>query len=101
MSDVATIHAPLCIAPTHPSLPGHFPGQPVVPGVVILDAVQQAIEAETGALPPLRLPQVKFLQPLLPGEAAEIVIDSSTPGRWRFRVSRGADLLASGEMVAT
>ena len=100
MSDVATIHAPLCIAPTHPSLPGHFPGQPVVPGVVILDAVQQAIEAETGALPPLRLPQVKFLQPLLPGEAAEIHVESPAPGRWRFRVSRENALLASGEIRA-
>ena len=28
----------------HPALPGHFPGQPVVPGVVILEAVQTAIE---------------------------------------------------------
>ena len=43
MSDAAPIRAPLCVAPTHPSLPGHFPGQPVVPGVVILDAVQAAI----------------------------------------------------------
>lgn len=100
MSDPAPIRAPLCIAPSHPSLPGHFPGQPVVPGVVILDAVQQAIEAEVGALPPLRLPQVKFVQPLLPGEAAQIIAESPAPGRWRFRVLRGDALLASGEIAA-
>lgn len=100
MSALASIRVPLCIMPTHPGLSGHFPGQPVVPGVVILDAVQQAIEAEAGALPPLRLPQVKFAQPLLPGEAAQILLESPVPGRWRFRVLRGEALLASGEMAA-
>lgn len=29
----------------HPCLPGHFPGRPVVPGVVVLDHVLQAVEA--------------------------------------------------------
>ncbi len=100
MSDAAPIRAPLCVAPTHPSLPGHFPGQPVVPGVVILDAVQAAIESAVGALPALGLPQVKFIQPLLPGQQAEIQIESPAPGRWRFRVLRGEALLASGEITA-
>ena len=38
----------------HPALPGHFPGRPVVPGVVVLDRVLAAIESAhgpTGALP--------------------------------------------------
>ena len=101
MSSPAAIRVPVRIAPTHPSLPGHFPGQPVVPGVVILDAVQQAIEAEAGMLPALRLAQVKFAQPLLPGQDAQILLESPAPGRWRFRVLRGDALLASGEMAAT
>ena len=28
----------------HPSLPGHFPGRPIVPGVVMLERVLEAIE---------------------------------------------------------
>lgn len=87
------------IAENHPSLPGHFPGSPIVPGVVVLDRVIEAIEATTGPLPPLRLPQVKFLKPLLPGQAADIEWDGAAP-RWRFRVSRDGELLASGEIVA-
>lgn len=92
------------IAPDHPSLPGHFPGRPLVPGVVLLDRVLDAIEAgQAGrALGPLRLPQVKFVQPLLPGEPARVElerIDGAAP-RWRFRVMRDAVLLASGEVVA-
>ena len=83
----------------HPALPGHFPGQPIVPGVVVLDRVVEVIEAGHGPLPPLRLPQVKFLQPLLPGESADVHLEGSAP-RWRFRVTRAEVLLASGEIVA-
>lgn len=87
------------IAADHPSLPGHFPGQPVVPGVVVLERVLEAIESAHGPLDGLRLPQVKFAQPLLPGETARIELDGAAP-RWRFRVLRGETLLASGEVVA-
>jgi 3-hydroxymyristoyl/3-hydroxydecanoyl-(acyl carrier protein) dehydratase len=83
----------------HPSLPGHFPGRPLVPGVVLLERVVEAIETAHGDLGALRLPQVKFLQPLLPGETARIELDGEPP-RWRFRVLRGTTLLARGEVVA-
>jgi 3-hydroxymyristoyl/3-hydroxydecanoyl-(acyl carrier protein) dehydratase len=89
---------PFAIAPDHPSLPGHFPGHPVVPGVVVLERVLAAIEQAHGPLGALRLPQVKFVQPLLPGEAAEIELTGEAP-RWRFRVLRGVTLIASGEVA--
>ena len=88
---------------THPCLPGHFPGRPLVPGVVILDHVVAAIEAEHGPLGALRLPQVKFVQPLAPDETAEIALDATPVDagtRWRFRVERDGVLLASGDVVA-
>jgi len=93
------------VDPAHPCLPGHFPGRPVVPGVVLLDRVLDAIEAVHGPLPALRLPQVKFVQPLLPGERATVALESieapeGAAPRWRFRVTRGDTLLASGEVVA-
>ena len=90
---------------SHPSLPGHFPGNPVVPGVVLLAHVQAAIEATRGPLPALRVPQAKFVRPLLPGQAASIelepVADAAGARRWRWRVVRDADgvLLASGEIA--
>ncbi len=96
------------IATDHPCLPGHFPGHPIVPGVVILDRVLDAIEAAHGPLGPVRLPQVKFLKPLLPGDRARVEIEAIAsadavvaPTRWRFRVLRDAELLASGELVST
>ena len=88
----------------HPSLPGHFPGRPVVPGVVVLDRVVAALERAHGPLPPLRLPQAKFLQPLLPGEAARIEFEPVAMAdggrRWRFRVLRRDATIAAGDIVA-
>ena len=99
------------VIPTdHPSLPGHFPGRPLVPGVVLLERVLEAVESDClagGVAPPgsWRLPQVKFLQPLLPGQTARIELErigTADPGegdlRWRFRVLRDSTLLASGEV---
>lgn len=53
----------LCVSPDHPCLPGHFPGQPVVPGVVVLEeGLAQA------KIAPQHILQAKFMQPVLPGE---------------------------------
>ena len=82
----------------HPSLPGHFPGRPVVPGVVVLDHVLDAIEALHGPFGNVRLPQVKFVQPLLPEERADVLLEGDE-GRWRFRVVRDGQAIASGEVV--
>jgi 3-hydroxyacyl-[acyl-carrier-protein] dehydratase len=87
------------IDPGHPCLPGHFPGRPVVPGVVVLDHVVDAIEARHGACGALRLPQVKFLHPLLPGQEATVVLEGDAP-RWRFRVLCGDTAVATGDVVA-
>ena len=54
------------IPASHPSLAGHFPANPVVPGVVILETVQRAIEEWQGKVRLESMPMVKFLNPLLP-----------------------------------
>ena len=92
------MHA-FAIPAEHPALAGHFPGNPLVPGVLLLEQVQRAIEAEAGPLPALRLPQVKFVQPLRPGQPARVELEPRAPGRWRFRVLHGQVLLASGEVA--
>lgn len=79
----------------HPCLAGHFPGNPVVPGVVVLDRVAAALRQQADR----RLcgfSQVKFLAPLLPGQAAALQLEW-TDERARFRVLREDTLIASGE----
>jgi 3-hydroxymyristoyl/3-hydroxydecanoyl-(acyl carrier protein) dehydratase len=39
------------IEPDHPALDGHFPGRPVVPGVVLLDEALAAVAREAGSRP--------------------------------------------------
>jgi 3-hydroxyacyl-[acyl-carrier-protein] dehydratase len=85
----------------HPCLPGHFPGRPLVPGVVILEQVLLAISRQCEVpLTALRLPQVKFMASLLPGQTATIELEGAAP-RWRFKVLHEAQLLVRGELVIT
>ena len=60
------------IRANHPSLPGHFPGAPLVPGVVILDEVLAALIEwhQDSHLTGIRM--VKFLAPLQPEQAFTI-----------------------------
>lgn len=79
----------------HPSLPGHFPGNPVVPGVVLLDQVARLLHDQHGRRL-TGLSQVKFASPLLPGQDARLELELA-PERLRFRVWRDDALIASGE----
>jgi len=82
------------IAASHAALPGHFPGRPVVPGVVLLDRVAGALERWRGA-PIAGLPQVKFLRPLLPDEEAELILEEDGKSI-RFRIVHAQATIASG-----
>ncbi len=97
---MSTSHrARFAIAASHPSLPGHFPGEPVVPGVVVLDQVIDAAQTWLGhALSPRALTQVKFLSPLLPDEAAEIALELDGAS-FRFRVDAAGRAIAQGSAV--
>jgi len=39
----------ITIAPEHPALAGHFPGAPILPGVLLLDEMVCAVEQERRA----------------------------------------------------
>jgi acyl-CoA synthetase (AMP-forming)/AMP-acid ligase II len=60
----------------HPAFDGHFPGQPVLPGVVLLDFVfralnlRPALRARLGAAPCIE--QVKFVAPVGPGARVRV-----------------------------
>jgi predicted hotdog family 3-hydroxylacyl-ACP dehydratase/3-hydroxymyristoyl/3-hydroxydecanoyl-(acyl carrier protein) dehydratase len=60
----------------HPSLPGHFPDEPIVPGVVILDEVATALAQWRECLV-TGIPFVKFLRPLMPDQIFAISFSSS------------------------
>ena len=85
----------LCIPASHPSLPGHFPGEPVVAAVIVLDFLAASLERKNyGALQ--RISSVKFRAPLLPEEPAELHI-AVIGKQVRFSLSRDGALLTTGD----
>lgn len=83
----------------HPVFAGHFPGQPIVPGVLLLDAavhaVQQALAAGAGAATTCQVQSAKFLSPVAPGEILHLSWSDSGTGQIRFGIA------APGRQVAT
>ncbi len=81
----------------HPSLAGHFPGHPVVPGVVMLGEVMNAIrEMAKVNIEFVGVPSAKFMSPLSPGEPLRIRLDQQGDGATEFTCTTGSRLIASG-----
>ncbi len=100
----ATVNAALSftIPADHPALPGHFPGHPIVPGVMLLDhaidAIGAALDRPADAW---RLSAAKFLSPAAPGEALDLAFDAQASGAVRFTVRAGERDVASGTLSLT
>ncbi|SFW71539.1 MULTISPECIES: hydroxymyristoyl-ACP dehydratase [Luteibacter] len=84
----------------HPSFAGHFPGRPIVAGVLLLEAAAQALHAWRG-LSVRQVVDAKFLAPLLPDEDAELTLMAVDERRFRFTVRRGDATLLRGTLEAS
>jgi 3-hydroxyacyl-[acyl-carrier-protein] dehydratase len=85
------------VPPEHPVFAGHFPGRPIVPGVLLLEWVLSEIARSTGrATHRLRLREVKFFTPLGPGEHAQLRLEMTTDTRCSFDIRRDPAAVARG-----
>jgi 3-hydroxymyristoyl/3-hydroxydecanoyl-(acyl carrier protein) dehydratase len=87
----------LSVAADHPAYAGHFPGRPILPGVVLLDeailalAGQHGLDAASG-----QIKAAKFLSPVNPGEPLRLHFTETAAGVFRFEVLAGERIAASG-----
>ena len=87
----------------HPAFAGHFPGQPVLPGVVLLSLVMRALAARpalqvrVGAAP--QFDEIKFLAPVGPGTTLRVALREHGAGL-AFEVRRGTTVVARGRLCA-
>jgi 3-hydroxymyristoyl/3-hydroxydecanoyl-(acyl carrier protein) dehydratase len=72
-------------APDHPATEGHFPGNPIIPGAVLLNETLQAIQAELGVdLSAGVIKWAKFLHPVRPGDRVTTEVSRPLPGTIEF-----------------
>ena len=85
-----------------PWLAGHFPGQPIYPGVFVLESVRQAVERAFEAPMLLsRINSVRFHEPLFPGDAMELdgTIDATDVVGVRGEIRLSEHKMASFDLV--
>ena len=94
-----TIAATLRLNNHHQIFSGHFPGQPVVPGVCMMQMIKEVIEKHTGNKFMLRsADSIKFLSMIDPGKFNEIdaKIDLKDTGSGGLNVDA---MLFSGSVI--
>ena len=109
-----SIIAERVLRPEEPYFAGHFPGRPIMPGVLVAEALAQTsglllglsdrlAAAEVAARPKmffLAVTSIKYSQPALPGDVLWLraASDTTFSGLYRFKVEAkvGPNLIASG-----
>ena len=88
----------LLVATQHPAFSGHFPGAPLLPGVVLLDEMLRAVE-DDGRRGGWSIATAKFLQPVRPGETLTLEHEPLTNGALRFAIRSAGRRVATGTLV--
>ena len=90
------------IHPDHPALAGHFPGAPILPGVLLLDEIAagagdyptQPLQPDAGSIG-----RAKFLKPVRPGETLLLEHECLPNGSVHFLISSAGAAVAEGTLV--
>jgi 3-hydroxyacyl-[acyl-carrier-protein] dehydratase len=112
-----SIVAERLLRPEEPQFAGHFPGRPIMPGVLVAEALAQAsglllgLSEKLAGGPPLARPKmfflamtnIKFQHPAAPGDVLRLraVSDRTLSGLFRFNVEAmvGDRLIATGALM--
>ncbi len=97
-----------------PYFPGHFPGLPTMPGVIMLEAMAQAcgllaimksdLRADSGFMLYFAgIDNCRFKRPVIPGDTLEFIVQLEKHKRdlWKFQVTArvGTELACTADMM--
>ena len=101
------------VSVNEPFFQGHFPGRPIMPGVLIAEAMAQVggilalvslPENQGNSLFLLGLDKMRFRQPVVPGDQLRLEVESMRGGKrfWKMKAQAFVDqtLVAEGELMA-
>ncbi|MBN1363293.1 MAG: hypothetical protein JW976_00660 [Syntrophaceae bacterium] len=90
-----------------PWFSGHFPGEPILPGIALVHLVEQAIDqlalkkGEEYQIHSLK--RIRFTQPVRPGDKLSVNINAENTGKdvlFSFKVLCKENIVSSGVIVA-
>ena len=104
-----------CVAYNEPWFPGHFPSRPIMPGVMILEALAQIggilayasepFDPTTNLMYFLGIDKAKFRKPVVPGDRLDLFVEvlHHRSNVWKLRGEASVDgtLCAEGELLAS
>lgn len=108
-----TIHAQKLVSNSDPILQGHFPGNPILPGVVQVEAMAQAavvLASQLGVFDPetqvcyfMGINEAKFRAPVRPGEVLDVRVKALRTGRigkFEGEIKVGDEVKSSAKFTA-
>ncbi|HEX5391778.1 MAG TPA: hypothetical protein VFW68_00755 [Rhodocyclaceae bacterium] len=99
MTSIANLQVDWTVPTDHPAFPGHFPGNPIVPGVVILDQALVFLSDAIGKpITHCKLGSAKFLNPVGPGETLAFQY-AQRAGAIQVSVKRGEQPVATASIT--
>jgi len=98
--DDHTTEAHVAIDASHPIFKGHFPGKPIMPGVIMVRIVKAIAERMIGSpLEMISARSIKFLAPVDPGITTELIFKTSAIKNEDGSVRINSEGSASGTIV--
>jgi len=100
----------VCYIPADsPWFEGHFPGEPILPGIALVHTVQQAIlqsaQKKTEQVKLVELKRVRFVQPVRPGEKLHLNVTREETKQggdevvFSFKILNGENIVSSGLII--
>lgn len=100
--DARSLSADVFVPPESPWFSGHFPGNPILPGVaqlrMVVDAIRHAFDESVRVV---EVSRVRFKQMVLPGDRLVVTAEArpNKVGSYTFRITKGDELVCNGTMV--